>query len=77
MKKVATLMFLLFFLTSVGRTTPPRPGSTPMRDTDGLSRNRNYSELQGPIGTSTALLISLGAGAVAYKIKNNRKKEEE
>ena len=33
------------------------------------------TQSQGPVGTATALLISLGAGAVAYKVRKNRKED--
>lgn len=30
----------------------------------------------GPVGTATALLVTLGAGAVAYKVRKGKKVEE-
>ncbi len=35
------------------------------------------TENQGPVGTATALLLTLGAGAVGYKIRKNRKTRQE
>lgn len=30
---------------------------------------------EGPVGTATALLLSLGAGTLAYKVRKNRKQD--
>lgn len=79
MKKIITLTFLLFIITSVGRTQPPMPGENPTRSTNSVNRNRNsnFSTTSVPIGTSTALLLGLGASSVVYKIKRNKKEDEE
>ena len=42
-------------------------------DIYGNSRQVNH----GPVGTATALLVTLGAGTVAYKVRKNKKEKEE
>lgn len=40
-------------------------------------KNSTPGQNQGPVGTATALLLTLGAGAVGYKIRKNRKTRQE
>ena len=82
MKKIITLTFLLFIITSVGRTQPPMPGDNPTRSTNSLNRNRTFTTSSeppttGPIGTGTALLLGLGVSTIVYKIKRNKEEDKE
>ncbi len=72
MKKIVAIIAIVFVAFMVeAQVTPPKPTSGPVTTTDAKTvRNTN-----GPIGTATALLLSLGAGAVAYRVRKNRRRD--
>ncbi len=75
MKKVLAILTVIFISMVSFAFAPPKPPSNPTSTTDAKqSFGINRSE-QGPIGTATALLLSMGAGVMAYKIRQNKKKE--
>lgn len=71
MQKLLVFMALLFFINdNFCQSTPPLPPPTHGRNTDYPTST--------PIGTATGLMISFGAGFLAYKVniakKNDRNK---
>ena len=69
---IAAMFLTVGVLTSKAET--PRP---PIHaQTDAIkTTNGDVINGEGPIGTATALLLSLGAGTLAYKVRKNRKQE--
>ena len=78
MKKLIISIIAMFFCGVVAFAqpeTPPMPNPNNednATDIYGNSRQVNH----GPVGTATALLVTLGAGAVAYKVRKGKKVEE-
>ena len=78
MKKLIISIIAMFFCGVAAfaqLNTPPMPNPNNednATDIYGNSRQVNH----GPVGTATALLVTLGAGAVAYRIRKNKKEED-
>ena len=75
MKNIKRIIMILCFMVIGGsiEAQPPTPSTVP------TSQNRqqlSINRVQGPIGTATALLLSLAGGCVAYKLRKNTKKEQ-
>ena len=75
MKKIIAIIVAVIAVSFVAEAQIPKPPTGEINDTKG---RRNgvvvRSEAVSPIGTATALLLSLGAGAVAYKVNKNKRK---
>lgn len=75
MKKIIAIIVAVIAVSFVAEAQIPKPPTGKINDTKG--RNgvvRSEAVNSGPIGTATALLLSLGAGAVAYKVNKNKRK---
>ena len=75
MKKIIAIIVAVITVSFVAEAQIPKPPTGEINDTKG--RNgvvRSEAVNSGPIGTATALLLSLGAGAVAYKVNKNKRK---
>ncbi|MBR1768847.1 MAG: hypothetical protein IJ748_00120 [Bacteroidales bacterium] len=75
-KRIAAIASIVLLSTSMSFAQgglPPAPDETPQANTGSHSKKPTSEE--GPIGTATALLLSLGAGTLAYKVKKNRSQE--
>ncbi|MCH3923889.1 MAG: hypothetical protein LKE30_03110 [Bacteroidales bacterium] len=72
MKKLLVFIIFLFFINN--NFCQPTPPPTHGRNTDYPTKNNEST----PIGTATGLMISFGAGFLAYKVniakKNDRNK---
>ena len=74
MKKIITLVAILFATSLIVRADgTPSPNQNPSGDYDKPNYDNDHA---GPVGTATALLVTLGAGAVAYRIRKGKKVEE-
>ena len=74
MKKIITIIAIAFISgLAMAQSTVPQPPTGTSQTTDGNVRS---GAVQGPVGTATALLVTLGAGAVAYRIRKGKKVEE-
>ncbi len=72
MKKIIALIAIVVSTGTFVMAQPPKPAAGNVTTTDQKTvENTN----QGPVGTATALLVTLGAGAVAYKVRKNKKQE--
>lgn len=77
MKKIIAIIVAVIAVSFVAEAQIPKPPTGEINDTKG--RNgvvRTKAVNSGPIGTATTLLLSLGVGAIAYKVRksnSNRK----
>lgn len=78
MKKIITIIAIAFISGLAMAQSPslPKPPTGTRNTTDGKIANVRGEAVQGPVGTATALLVTLGAGAVAYRIRKGKKVEE-
>ena len=82
MKKLfLTLISVLLISSTIAFAQLPQPNDNPSGPQKGPSRptpdvNNDRIPDTGPVGTATALLVTLGAGAVAYKVRKGKKVEE-
>jgi len=79
MKKIITIIAIAFIsglAMAQSPSLPPQPPTGTSQTTDGKTANVRSGAVQGPVGTATALLVTLGAGAVAYRIRKGKKVEE-
>lgn len=77
MKKIITIIAIAFISgLAMAQSTVPQPPTGTSQTTDGKTANVRSGAVQGPVGTATALLVTLGAGAVAYRIRKGKKVEE-
>ena len=76
MKKVITLFLVVLAISFVATAQVPKPPTGSNNDTKGRGGTVQQEAVSGPIGTATALLLSLGTGTVVYKIKRNKRKKE-
>ena len=67
-------MILCFMV--IGGSTEAQPPTPNVRPTSQNRQQLSINRVQGPIGTATALLLSLAGGCVAYKLRKNTKKEQ-
>lgn len=75
MKKIIAIIVAVIAVSFVAEAQIPKPPTGEINDTKGRNRVvRSEAVNSGPIGTATALLLSLGAGAVAYKVNKNKRK---
>ena len=77
MKKIIAIIVAVIAVSFVAEAQIPKPPTGEINDTkgrNGVVRVRSEAVNSGPIGTATALLLSLGAGAVAYKVNKNKRK---
>lgn len=76
MKKIIAIIVAVIAVSFVAEAQIPKPPTGEINDTKGRRHGVVRSEAvnSGPIGTATALLLSLGAGAVAYKVNKNKRK---
>ena len=72
MKKIIALIVIVVTTGLVVKAQPPKPAAGNVTTTDKKTVNDTN---QGPVGTATALLVTLGAGAVAYKVRKNKRQE--
>ncbi len=73
MKKIITLVAILFATSLIVRADGiPSPNNDPSGEHNKPKYDNDHA---GPVGTATALLVTLGAGAVAYKVRKNKKEE--
>lgn len=75
MKKIIAIIVAVIAVSFVAEAQIPKPPTGGINDTkrrNGVVRSEAVNS--GPIGTATALLLSLGAGAVAYKVNKNKRK---
>ncbi|MBQ4420317.1 MAG: hypothetical protein II878_02080 [Bacteroidales bacterium] len=73
MKKILVILFATFVsVISFAQVTPPTPGENPSSNAN-AKRDMGMNRASGPVGTATALLLSLGAGTAAYKLRKNKK----
>ena len=79
MKKQIITITTILFIGMSAFAQPPKVNDQAQTGTDLDGHTTNITNpmnsSSGPVGTATALLVSLGAGAVAYKIRNNKKRE--
>lgn len=77
MKKIITIIAIAFISgLAMAQSQLPHPNTGTSKTTDGKTANVRSGAVQGPVGTATALLVTLGAGAVAYRIRKGKKVEE-
>ena len=77
MKKIIiTILLVVFAISFVAEAQVPKPPTGTKQTTDGKTATVQSDAVQGPVGTATALLVTLGAGAVAYKVRKNKKEED-
>ncbi len=92
-KRIISIVLIFFAIGFVATAQPPKPPIGNNIDTRNASKGilggktgtvsvrekavNTTQQTQGPVGTATALLLTLGAGAVGYKIKKNRKTRQE
>ena len=75
-KRIITILLVVFAISFVAEAQVPKPPTGTKQTTDGKTATVRDSAVQGPVGTATALLVTLGAGAVAYRIRKGKKVEE-
>ena len=77
MKKIITIIAIAFISGLAMAQSPslPQPNTGSNNTTDGKTANVRNEAVQGPVGTATALLVTLGAGGVAYRIRTGKKVE--
>lgn len=77
MKKSVSLAVVLALFTFVN--TSLAQGSMPPKPNDPTSTEGSHT-IHGsdnvPVGTATALLVTLGAGVTAYKLRKSHKEEK-
>lgn len=78
MKKLNKTIILLvcLFAINIANAQIPQPPRPPHQPSHGPG-NDNNSANNTPVGTATALLVTLGIGYTAYKIKKNTKQQNE
>lgn len=73
MKKIVVMLLIVLATSFIATAQVPKPPTGENNDTKG---RRTKAVNSGPIGTATTLLLSLGVGAIAYKVRksnSNRK----
>ena len=75
-KRIITILLVVFAISFVAEAQISKPPTGTNNDTQGRTANVRSEAVQGPVGTATALLVTLGAGAVAYRIRKGKKVEE-
>lgn len=75
MKKIITIIAVVF-IAGWAMAQVPKPPKGSQTTTDNKETTVKDEAVKGPIGTATALLLSLGAGTVAYKVRRNKKEEK-
>ncbi|MBQ6753819.1 MAG: hypothetical protein IJR03_01285 [Bacteroidales bacterium] len=75
-KRIITILLVVFAIAFVAEAQLPKPPTGTKQTTDNKTATVRDSAVQGPVGTATALLVTLGAGAVAYKVRKNKKEED-
>ncbi len=76
MKKIIAIIAIVFISgLAMAQSSLPNPSTGSKNTTDGKTADVSSEAVRGPVGTATALLLSLGAGAVAYRVRKNRKSE--
>lgn len=77
MKKIIAIIVAVIAVSFVAEAQIPKPPTGENNDTKGRGGAvRTKAVNSGPIGTATTLLLSLGVGAIAYKVRksnSNRK----
>lgn len=82
MKKLfLTLISVLLISSTIAFAQVPKPHDRPsgpqkIKTPPPIDPN-DPPAATGPVGTATALLLGLGAGTVAYKVRKNKKEKEE
>ncbi|MBQ4420804.1 MAG: hypothetical protein II878_04595 [Bacteroidales bacterium] len=73
-KRIITIIAIIFAagVMAEAQQTPPTVNQGPVSTTH---NKQVQGTNQGPVGTATALLVTLGAGAVAYKVRKNKRQE--
>ena len=78
MKKIITIIAVVLATSFIATAQTPKPPVGNNNDTEGHGatiKDGAVRGAKGPVGTATALLLSLGAGTVAYKVRKNKKAE--
>ena len=75
-KRIITILLVVFAISFVAEAQIPKPPTGTNNDTKGRTATVQSEAVKGPVGTATALLVTLGAGAVAYRIRKGKKVEE-
>ena len=75
-KRIITILLVVFAISFVAEAQVTKPPTGSNNDTQGRTATVQDSAVQGPVGTATALLVTLGAGAVAYRVRRGKKVEE-
>lgn len=77
MKKIVVMLLIVLATSFIATAQVPKPPTGENNDTKGrVGAVRTNAVNSGPIGTATTLLLSLGVGAIAYKVRksnSNRK----
>lgn len=77
MKKIVVMLLIVLATSFIATAQVPKPPTGENNDTKGRGVSvRPKAVNSGPIGTATTLLLSLGVGAIAYKVRksnSNRK----
>lgn len=77
MKKIVVMLLIVLATSFIATAQVPKPPTGENNDTKGRGGAvRTKAVNSGPIGTATTLLLSLGVGAIAYKVRksnSNRK----
>lgn len=77
MKKIVVMLLIVLATSFIATAQVPKPPTGENNDTKGRGGSvRTKAVNSGPIGTATTLLLSLGVGAIAYKVRksnSNRK----
>lgn len=74
-KKQLFLLGALMLISCIAIAQPPAPGQGGDGTAPSQGSSMNQSQT-GPIGTATLLVLSLGAGAIGYKVHKNRKENK-
>ena len=71
MKNMTIFILLIMFAGSVAYSQPPLPSHK--NKNNAFVKNNEIEEKSGPIGTASALLLTLGTLTLACKLYKNKK----
>ncbi|MCF0209826.1 MAG: hypothetical protein HUK18_00655 [Bacteroidales bacterium] len=80
-KKLAVIVCCMVGTCGIALAQPPAPPASPSASSSSTNPNQDRHDdysiwRKVPVGTSTALLLSLGAGTLALRVFKSREDEE-